>query len=375
MEKQIRLTYITTATFPAPKASAIQVMQMCAAFSAAGALVKLVARQPTDSTDIFSYYGLRSTFRFELRPLSRWPRPHDVLQAQAVFAEPGVDWICYSRLRDLTAPALALTRGAKAAVEVHGRPLTLREKVLLKWIARHPRGRLIAISEPLRDFYHREFGLPTFVAPDAVDVSRFEPPLSAAEARRQLGLGEGPWLVYVGGLYEGRGLDQLFQAVTALPVNVLIVGGRSGREVEMWRERARSAGATRVRFEGYQSPARVPLYLFAADVLVMPYGRRVLSATGEDITQWTSPLKLFEYLAAGRPIVATALPALFPTLVPDQNALVTGVEDVEGLRAAIARVLDDPLLAARLAANARETAQGHTWVERAKKILELLSLP
>ena len=374
MEKQIRLTYITTAAFPAPKASSVQVMQMCAAFAAAGALVKLVARRSTDTTtDIFSYYGLPPTFEFEVRALSRWPRSHDVLQAQTVFAEPGADWICYSRIRDLTAPTLALMRGAKAAVEVHGPPLTMRERVLLKWIARHPRGRLIAISEPLREFYRRELGLQTFVAPDAVDVSRFEPQLLTNEARAQLGLGEGPWVVYVGGLYEGRGLDQLFHAVSALPAQTLIVGGRSQEEVEIWRERARSAGATRVRFEGYQTPARVPLYLFAADVLVMPYGKRVLSATGEDITHWTSPLKLFEYLAAGRPIVATDLPALRPTLVPDHNALVVAAEDVAGLRAALDRVLNDGVLAMRLATNARQTAGGHTWIERAKRILEFVS--
>jgi glycosyltransferase involved in cell wall biosynthesis len=373
MEKQIRLTYITTAAFPAPKASSVQVVQMCAAFAAAGALVKLVGQRSTSTTDVFEYYGLSPAFKFETRALPRWPRAHDILQAQAVLAEPGADWICYSRIRDLTAPTLALMRGAKAGVEVHGPPLTLREKVLLKWIARHPRGRLIAISEPLRDFYQRDLGLPTFVAPDAVDVSRFEPQMTREEARAHLGLNEGPWVVYVGGLYEGRGLDQLFHAVSALPAKVLIVGGRSQEEIELWRERARSAGATRVRFEGYQPPPRVPLYLSAADVLVMPYGKRVLSATGEDITHWTSPLKLFEYLAAGRPILATALPALFPPLVPDHNALVAPVEDVAGLRAALERVLNDPQLAMRLATAARQTAQSHTWVERARRILECLN--
>ncbi|MBI3244043.1 MAG: glycosyltransferase family 4 protein [Chloroflexi bacterium] len=374
MANSPRLTYITTAAFPAPKASSVQVMQMCAAFAEVGALVKLVARQAATqiNADVFAHYGLPPIFSFETRPLPRWPRPTDLLQAQAVFAEQGSDWICYSRIRDLTAPVLALARGAKAAVEVHGRPATLRERVMLKWIGRHPRGRLFTISEPLQDIYRRDYGLVTHVAPDAVDMSRFNPSLTTAQAREQLGLESGLWVVYVGGLYEGRGLESLFTAVSGLPVNLLIAGGRSPEEVAVWRERAESLGATRIRFEGYQPPARVPLYLFAADVLAMPYGKRVMTPSGEDIAEWISPMKLFEYLAARRPIVSSDLPVLRTVLAHEKNALLVGADDAVGLRAAIERVLRDPALANRLAAEAQQTARRYTWAERAKRILEMI---
>ena len=374
MESQPRLTYVTTATFPAPKASSVQVMQMCAAFAEAGALVKLVARRGATSTnaDVFAHYDLPRTFSFEARPLPRWPRATDLLQAQAVFAEQGSDWICYSRIRDLTAPVLALARGAKAAVEVHGRPATLRERVMLKWIGRHPRGRLFTISEPLQEIYRRDYGLVTHVAPDAVDMSRFNPLLTTAQAREQLGLESGPWVVYVGGLYEGRGLESLFTAVSGLPVNLLIVGGRSPEEVAAWRERAKSLGATRIRFEGYQPPARVPLYLFAADVLAMPYGKRVMTPSGEDIAEWISPMKLFEYLAAGRPIVSSDLPVLRRVLTHERNALLSAADDAAELRTSIERILREPALAERLAAAACQTAGRYTWAARAKHILELI---
>ena len=124
MDRQPRLTYVTTAGFPAPKASSHQVMQMCAAFAAAGALVKLVARRGPEGVDLFEYYGLPPVFSVESRPWPRLPRAGDLFQAQSALAEPGRDWLCYTRGQDLTAPVIALLRGARAAVEAHGRPAT-----------------------------------------------------------------------------------------------------------------------------------------------------------------------------------------------------------------------------------------------------------
>lgn len=369
-----RLTYITGASLPANKASSVQVMQMCAAFAQAGALVKLVARSEQPADAVFAHYGLQPTFALQMRRLPRLPRAYDVFQAQAVLSEPGADWICYARIRELTAPALALTRGAKAGVELHGKPITLRERALVRWIGRHPRARLIVITEALQEYYRREHGLTTYLAPDAVDLKRFTPQLTPAQARQQLGLDEGPWLVYVGGLYEGRGLETLFAAAAGLPVKLLIVGGRDAEDVAGWQAKAAAAGAGNIRFEGYRPPARVPLYLFAADALAMPYGKTILTGSGEDITAWTSPLKLYEYIAAGRPIVSTDVMAVKPVLRHEWNALLAEPENVDSLRAALVRVIENPALSHYLATNARRTAEEHSWVARAKRILEILTI-
>lgn len=368
-----RLTYITTATFPVRKASSLQVLQMCAAFSAAGALVKLVARRAKTQANVFEYYGLKPTFTFETRSFGRWPRPGDIFQAQAAFAEVGRDWICYTRGQDLTASIVALGRGATAMVEAHGRPATARQRMLLTWIARHPRGRLIVISEPLREIYKRDYGLSSFVAPDGVDLARFDPPLTIEAAQQQLELEPGPWIVYVGGLYAGRGLETLFEAVAGLPARLLVVGGRDEAEVALWRERAQQAGLPNARFEGYQMPARVPLYLFAGDILAMPYSAQTLTPSGEDTTAWMSPLKLYEYLAAGRPIVASNLPVLRSVLTHEHNALLAQPDEAAHLRLMIQQALADRALAQRLGPAARQTAQAHSWVARARSILELAS--
>ena len=387
MENKTRLTYITSGTFPTSKASSIQVMQMCAAFAEAGAMVKLIARQTATDADVFAYYGVAPTFTFTTQSWWNIPRAADVFQARSVFAERGSNWVCYTRGRDLTAPMFALMRRARAMIEVHGLPTTARERWTLQQFSKHPRAHIISISQPLSDHYEGEYGIKTFLAPDAVDIARFTPQLTKEEARQQLGVGQVgnlpyigvgqisnlPIIVYVGGLYEGRGLEILFKAVASLPVQVLIVGGRNDDDVKMWRDRAAAAGAMNVTFAGYQPPTRVPLYLFSADVLVMPYNSRILTGSGEDITKWTSPLKLYEYLAAGRPIVASDVIPMRSVLTHEDNALLTQPDNADSLRAAIQRLIDEKGLGANLAASARKMAEANTWAARAKKILELAS--
>lgn len=373
----MRLAYITASSFPNPKASAVQVMQMCAAFAAAGADTTLIARAPDTPlppADLMAHYGLPLTFTLDQRPFSPCPLAAHRFQLDAARTLPP-DTLCYARGRDLTAPLVTLWAGQSAAVEVHGRPANRRERWMLRQIAHHPRGRLITITEPLRDIYLHELGYPpshVHVAPDGVDLQRFTPQLTIAEARPQLHLDPAArYVVYVGGLYDGRGLEDLFAAMHGLPATLLIVGGRDVVEIARWQTRLAEYGLPpeQVIFAGYQPPASVPAYLFAADILAMPYSTRTRTPSGEDTTAFMSPLKMFEYLAAGRPIVASDLPALRTTLTHEHNALLAPPDDAAALHAALARLLADATLRDSLSTQARATAAQHSWLARAQSIL------
>lgn len=368
-----RLVYITSSSFPSAKASSVQIIEMCAAFAEAGLSVNLISRQSENSVfDIYEYYGISPSFSFEAIPLPNLPRATDWFQVNAVFRQPPGSWICYSRIRDLTAPLIALCRGQTAIVEVHGKPITLRERILIKMISQHRRGLVVSISEQLRQVFKDEYEIATEVAPSAVDVRRFFPDISASDARATLNITDNKLVVYVGGLYNGRGIQPLMRAVSKLQARLLIVGGSAYSNLEWWQEVAHQVNASNVDFVGYQPHSRVPMYLAAADVLAMPYEREVLTPSGENTSQWFSSLKLYEYLAAGRPIVSTDLPVLRTVLKHEYNALLVEPNNVDALRAAIERLLTDPPLATRLAAQARLTALKHTWLDRAKYILGLL---
>jgi glycosyltransferase involved in cell wall biosynthesis len=105
-----------------------------------------------------------------------------------------------------------------------------------------------------------------------------------------------------------------------------------------------------------QVPNRdVPTYLWAADVLVMPYTSQTPTV------RYMSPLKMFEYMAAGRPIVATDFPVVREVLRDGHSALLVAPDSAEALRAGLQRVLSDPSLQRRLADAAREAAKAYSW--------------
>lgn len=352
---------------------------MCQAMGRLGHAVTLFLpreRAEASPAEARAYYGVEPNFDIVRLPRGEWRGGSAVFQFRSLLAAHlGRDDICYARGRDFLAPAAALALGRRAVFEVHGLPASPREAAALLRLARSPRARLVAISHALRERYvglSSQFRI--LVAPDGVDVRRFTPPLSKADARRMCGLPpDRTLIVYVGGLYAGRGLEDLFAAMRGLETDtrgplLIVVGGRDEGEVARFRALAQESGAQAI-FTGYRPPADVPKYLFAADVLAMPYSARLETAGGEDTAGWMSPLKMFEYLAAGRPIVATDLPALREVLRHESNALLAAPGSVESLREQMRRALADESLARRIAGQARADAEAYTWEKRAERIL------
>jgi glycosyltransferase involved in cell wall biosynthesis len=144
----------------------------------------------------------------------------------------------------------------------------------------------------------------------------------------------------------------------------LIVGGHPAEpDLERIRSLVTSLGLTgRVRLAGMVAPTAVAAYLASAHVLVLPNRAMAISST------YTSPLKLFEYLAAGRAIVASDLPAFREVLQDGATALLVPPDDPEALAAALRRLADDPTLAARLGRAAFDLAPAYSWQARAARI-------
>ena len=178
---------------------------MCAAFASTGAEVKLVTQKPDNgimsATDLQQYYDVRPNFKIEQLPRSNGPRPTDMFQVKAILNKRGKSKLCYTRGRDVTAAILGLVLGMHSLIEIHGKPVSLREQIMLRFIQLHPRGMLVAITSTLKNIYTNQlrFGQDKWiVAPGGVDATRFKPDTSVEEVRRQLNMEPGIWLVYIG---------------------------------------------------------------------------------------------------------------------------------------------------------------------------------
>jgi glycosyltransferase involved in cell wall biosynthesis len=170
---------------------------------------------------------------------------------------------------------------------------------------------------------------------------------------------------YAGHLYPWKGVELIVEAVMALPDSqALIVGGHE-REPDLARIRQLATQldcASRVTLTGPVPPADVAARLRQADVLVLPNPRSAISS------EFTSPLKLFEYMAADRPIVASDLPAFREILRDGENALLVEPGNPQALVAGLTRIRDDRALGARLARQARDDVRKFTWARRAERL-------
>ena len=177
-------------------------------------------------------------------------------------------------------------------------------------------------------------------------------------------------VVYAGHLYPWKGVDVLLQALVKLEgVNATIIGGDAAEpDFQRLQDTSRSIGlGSRVEFVGMVEPSRVSGLLAKGDVLVLP------NVGAEPTVNHTSPLKLFEYMAAGKPIVASNLPSIREVLRDGENAVLVEPGNPTALTSGLRRVLKDWKLAERIASRAFDEAAEYSWDCRAERVEALLN--
>jgi glycosyltransferase involved in cell wall biosynthesis len=191
------------------------------------------------------------------------------------------------------------------------------------------------------------------------------PPLTGEEARDRLGLPRSrPIAAYAGRINGEKGLDQLLALADLRRETLfLLVGSEGDGPIE------RSAAARdNVRLVPWAAPRDLPVWLQAADVLLIPPSRAPL----ERFRNCVLPMKLFAYLAAGRPILAPVSPDTAELLIDGETALLIEPDRPEAAAAALDRLQHEPGLADRLGGAARARSAGLSWDSRAEKIAAFL---
>ncbi len=225
----------------------------------------------------------------------------------------------------------------------------------------------VVFTAPLTEGIARKrfsFDAPTLLAPNATPAG---PAVVAGpvDAARDLDV------LYVGQLYRWKGFDLLLEAMARMPGRTLTVAGggvAGGEELAAARERAAELGVgERVTFLGQVAPDDVASLMARARAGVIP----LPSEGSVEARSFTAPLKLFEYRAAGVPVVATDLPSI-RALVDDGRTGLVVPSEPGAIAAALERLRGDPDLASRLAAAGRKLAASATWDDRARRILDFI---
>ena len=379
-----RLVYCANNRLPTEKAHGLQIVQMCEALAGAGYAVTLVAPNRRNTPEmravpsLWTYYGVVQNFEFtrllsvDLFPL--FSRYHVAFLTQTVsFMLSLLIWLVFRRVdvfytRDVFLGfVLALVRPRTPLIyEVHQRHASRMGQRLQAFTVR--RAHTVTITGHLANDMRALGADRVLVAHDGYRAARFAKMPPQAEARDQIGWPRDAFIAgWVGrlhlmGIDKGVGLlvDALAQTEDAC---LGLVGGPDDM-VETLRQRWIAAGLDPARFlaAGQVPPDRVPLYLSACDICTMPH-----PWTGH-FAYYTSPIKLFEYMASGRALVASDLPGFAEVLKDDTNALLVPPGDVAALVGAIRRLRADEPLRQRLGAQAQADARQYTWAARAAQI-------
>lgn len=223
--------------------------------------------------------------------------------------------------------------------------------------------RVICVSEPLKKHLVKKWNVPAekiIVFPNVADVQRFRPDSDARHQIREFfGIGAAPLILFVGNFYEWHDVGTLLKAFVEVlkkipDARAMLVG--DGAKRRAMEQLARELGIEQaVIFTGMVAHTDVPRYMAAADIAVVPY-----PLLDQDI--WLSPLKLFEYMAAGNPIIASDVGQLSEWIDNERTGLLVRPGNIPSLAASIERLIRDPELRLRLGENARvEAVEKHSW--------------
>lgn len=245
--------------------------------------------------------------------------------------------------------------GVPIIYETHRVPQSSTENFRDRIISKLSRG-IVVISDHVRTYYE-QYGKPILVVHDAVSLERFGVDINKIEARKNYGLLPRDKVgVYTGTVSRLKGVQYLVSAAKLMPgVKFLLAGIISGDFRDYtWPEN--------ITILGQREQAELPAILRSGDVLVLPHPDNEYSQ---------SPMKLFEYMASGVPIVSSRLSSLTEVL-NDANSVLVEAENPEALKAGIEKVLDDSLLASRIALEAKRNAEEYTWEKRGKRIADFI---
>lgn len=324
--------------------------------------------------DFNKWYGVRNNFKIVQIPLEEAPfeNIYDAVrypkfdEAAADYAQSLRPSVIYTRSEN--AGRICVNNGLPTIIETHIEPSNGNFKRVLAVKNRDSLLGVVTISSVLREMYIRQ-GLgenKILVWPDAVDVEAFNFEKDPNGLREKLGLRKDAFMAtYCGHLYPNRGIRTIFETAKLCPeVTFLIVGGWE-KDVEKRIHEARKI--SNVKFVGFVVNSDIAQYLKASNILLLPYSRNCETA------EWMSPLKLFEYMASNRPIIASDLISIRQHLENGRSCLFADPDDSQSMRECILTLKSDVKLARDLARNAYKDVLPFTWIRRARDILSTFS--
>lgn len=357
----MKITYLSLSTIPSKKANAVHVMKMCEAFVKCGHKVTLICNFKK-SNDAFLLYNIKNRFTIidikikhtKLLFLLR------CLISSILSIIKSSDAI-YSR--DMYASFILSLMNVPHCFEIHNLHNRKFPRLILKIICYKIKGKIIVITPNLAEDLKKEMKVKDgkiCIHSDAASPNEFAFKYDNNQKT----------VLFTGSVYKGKGIETILQIALKIPhIDFIIAGGPE----EIWYEKFHDICSKNVKYQGWQNIKSIQKLQSSAGLLLLPNMPDIYTNNGRDnIGRYTSPLKLFEYMASGRPIIASKCDVymeILNTIKP--CAIMVDPYNISEWINEINKLMNNPDYQEQLAKNAyEEFAKHYTWKKRAEAISE-----
>ncbi|OGD68226.1 hypothetical protein A2996_02175 [Candidatus Campbellbacteria bacterium RIFCSPLOWO2_01_FULL_34_15] len=378
----MKIIYIANIRIPTEKAHGVQIMEMCSAFSNAGNDVTLVVPKRLNNTNEtpFDFYGIKENFKIVKLPvldlvrfgkIGFWIQSTNFAKFATIYSLFKKSDLIYSR-DELPLWFLSFFKN-NLVLEIHIAKNNFISKRVFKKVKN-----IIAITQKLKDFYVKEYGVDEkkiFWSPDAVDLKNFLNLPDKNILRKEFDIPSDKKVVtYIGKLKtmgKSKGVEDIIEVFPRILEKnkqaFFLLVGINKSEIE---DIVKIFEKFNINQESYKlvthiPKKKIPEYLKISNVLIMSYPNI------EHYALYMSPMKLFEYMASGNPIVASGLPSI-REILNEENSVLVEPDDLDSLAHGINIVLSDDLFAKKIGNQAFSDVQNYTWDKRVAGILNFL---
>jgi len=368
----MKILYISNILFESEYANLIQVLSMCKAMGELGneVILSIPSLYYKPDNEIIDKFNYKILLRKGENIFGKFKKYLDRQAIRSVVTKIKPDLIylreplLLSQVSNLYIPII---------MELHNNKLHLGYKFLNNYwkyyVIKNTKNNriklIVTISNALTNFWVKE-GIPKekiITEHDCVDTELYKNELSKKEAREILKIDSNrPIITYLGRIYKNRRIDDIVKLSKIFnEINFYVVGGPNER-AEYYSKLVTKENINNLTFVGQVPHEKTPLYLYASDILLALWSKDVPTIN------YCSPLKIFEYMASGRIIIAYNFPTIGEVLKNNETALLVEPESIQGLAEAINYALNNDL--SNLGRNARKEAfKNYSWYGRAHRIL------
>ncbi|NSW88943.1 glycosyltransferase family 4 protein [bacterium] len=369
----MNIYYIGSPQLFAEGASSIHVSKMCEAFSEQGHNLELILPIEDKNIDsFFKYYNIQKEFKinstigFKKGPLRHFF--HGVLSFIKILLVKNYDFII---TRNITFAYLASFIKSNLIVDIHHPPVNLLSKIAIaRFISSNNVIKVTCNSEGTFENIKKNINSSKKlqVLHNGVNLETFKSNKDLSSFKKNLKIPDKRVVSYVGNTYEGRGIEKIVElSKVNMDIFFLIVGGEDEDNINYIKKL--KPGQKNILFTGHVNNIDIPNFLAISDVLLIPYDSDFTIKGGSKASEYSSPIKLFEYLASGKPIIASNLPAISKILSNEKDCLLVNPDSFEDLNAALNKLMDDDDLIDTISQNSLKLSKHFTWENRAKKMV------